>query len=131
MKKFINSILLSAMVLTPSVSLAEGFTGKTLSKTLRVSGQSAEAPIIAPGSLIPGVSTPCYSLEEVTEGDLDRLLAVSFFFASGAGADTTSAENAQARTAAFAAISLVRQGFSSEAIFAFLQVQLRVVYGCN
>ena len=105
MKKLLNVIVLSVFVMTPSLSLAN-FTGKTL-KTLKVSADTPNPPIIKPGSLIPAVSTPCYAISEVSDGDLNRLLAVAFFFGSGAGADTTAAENTSALETAYVAVSLV------------------------
>lgn len=129
MKKLLNVIVLSVFVMTPSVSLAN-FTGKTL-KTFKTSADTPNPPIIKPGSLIPAVSTPCYAIDEVSDGDLNRLLAVAFFFGSGAGADTTPAENAAALKTAYMATFLVNQGFVSDAVFAFLKIQLRVDYNCN
>lgn len=129
MKKLFNVIVLSVFVMTPSVSLAN-FTGKTL-KTFKSSAEAPNPPIIKPGSLIPAVSTPCYAIDEVSEGDLNRLLAVAFFFGSGAGADTTATENTAALKTAYMATVLVSQGFDSAAVFAFLKIQLRVDYNCN
>lgn len=128
MKKLLNVIALSLFVMTPSVSLAN-FTGKTL-KTFK-SSADAPSPLIRAGTLVAEVSTPCYAIDEVSDGDLNRLLVVGFFFGTGNGAETTALQNTEALKATLWAVMSESQGFDSAAVFAFLQIQLRVIYGCN
>lgn len=129
MKKLLNVIALSFLVMTPSVSLAK-VTGKTL-KASSGSADPAASQYIKPGSLIPAVSTPCYAIDEVSDGDITRLLAVAFFFGSGAGADTTASQNADATQAAIHAALMVDMGFQAKGIFAFLKIELAYIYDCD